>query len=111
MVAPVVRSKVLFCSLAASFLWCRANVVWASAVEDYLYEFTQMQKTDPNGFYLMVAGVSLIAFLALTIFAGFMFYLYKGWGAEQAEDARHRAAAQARAGAKATDKEGPPAAS
>ena len=70
MVAPVVRSKVLFCSLAASFLWCRANVVWASAVEDYLYEFTQMQKTDPNGFYLMVAGVSLIAFLALTIFAG-----------------------------------------
>lgn len=101
MVAPVVRSKVLFCSLAASLLWFRANVVFASAVEDYLYEFTQMQKTDPNGFYLMVAGVSLIAFLALTIFAGFMFYLYKGWGAEQAEDARHQALTRARA----TDKE------
>lgn len=102
MVALVVRSKILFCSLAASLLWCRPNIVWASAVEDYLYEFTQMQKTDPNGFYLMVAGVSLIAFLALTIFAGFMFYLYKGWGAEQAEDARHQAIARARA----TDKEG-----
>lgn len=111
MVAPVVRSKILLCTMAASLLWCRASAAGASAVEDYLYEFSQMQKTDPNGFYLMVAGVSLIAFLAMTIFAGFMFYLYKGWGAEQAEDARHRAAAQARAGAKATDKEEPPAAS
>lgn len=49
----------------------------AGGVEDYLYDWSQMQKTDPNGFYLMCGGIGLMVFLSLTILAGFIYYLYK----------------------------------
>jgi hypothetical protein len=62
-----------FCLFALS-----ARPAWAGGVEDYLYDMGQMQKTDPNGFNLMIAGISLIVFLSLTIFGGFIWYLYKG---------------------------------
>ena len=62
-------------ALLSAFVHCQP--VFAGGVEDYLYEWSQMQKTDPNGFYLMVGGISLMVFLSLTIFAGFIYYLYK----------------------------------
>ena len=49
----------------------------ADGVEAYLYDFAQQQKTDPQGFYLMIGCVCLIAFLALTIFGGFLYYLFQ----------------------------------
>lgn len=68
------------------------SCAFAGGVEDYLYDWSQMRKTDPNGFYLMIGGISLIVFLSLTIFGGFIYYLYKGWGEEQKSEARRAAA-------------------
>jgi hypothetical protein len=55
--------------LLASFCLFALTVrpAWAGGVEDYLYDMGQMQKTDPNGFNLMIVGISLIFFLSLTI--------------------------------------------
>ena len=49
-------------------------------VQVMLFEMDRMQKTDPHGFYLMIGCVTMLAFLALTIFGGFIYYLYKDAG-------------------------------
>lgn len=67
--------RLFFAALVMTVCALPAN---AGGVEDYLYDMGQMQKTDPNGFTLMIIGISLIVFLSLTIFGGFVWYLYKG---------------------------------
>ena len=52
-----------------------------NSVEVYMFEMNRIRETDPNGFMLMICGVSLMAFLALTIFGGFIYYLYRPSGA------------------------------
>ncbi|MBN8659525.1 MAG: hypothetical protein J0M35_04125 [Candidatus Obscuribacter phosphatis] len=101
------RTFTLLRFLIASLLWvCLLSLLspscaFAGGVEDYLYDWSQMRKTDPNGFYLMIGGISLIVFLSLTIFGGFIYYLYKGWGEEQKSEARRVAAMRAKADADA----------
>lgn len=55
------------------------------SVQVMMFEMDRMRTTDPNGFLLMVCSVSLLAFLALTIFGGFIFYLYKDAGKKKAD--------------------------
>ncbi len=55
------------------------------SVQVMLFEMGNMRKTDPNGFYLMIGSVTLLAFLALTIFGGFIFYLYKDTGKKKSD--------------------------
>jgi hypothetical protein len=55
------------------------------SVQVMLFEMGRMQQTDPRGFYLMIGCVSLLAFLALTIFGGFIYYLYKGTGKKKSD--------------------------
>ncbi|MBS1993199.1 MAG: hypothetical protein JSS83_21935 [Cyanobacteria bacterium SZAS LIN-3] len=55
------------------------------SVQVMLYEMERLKTTDPNGFWLMIISVSLLAFLALTIFGGFIFYLYKDAGKRKAD--------------------------
>jgi hypothetical protein len=54
-------------------------------VQVMLFEMGRMQKTDPNGFYLMIGCVSMLVFLALTIFGGFIYYLYKDTGKKKSD--------------------------
>jgi hypothetical protein len=55
------------------------------SVQVMLFEMQRMRQTDPNGFNLMIVSVSLLAFLALTIFGGFIYYLYKPTGKNKAD--------------------------
>jgi hypothetical protein len=55
------------------------------SVQVMLYEMERLKTTDPNGFWLMIISVCLLAFLALTIFGGFIFYLYKDAGKTKAD--------------------------
>ncbi|MBX9941357.1 MAG: hypothetical protein K2Y32_18990 [Candidatus Obscuribacterales bacterium] len=93
-----IRTFAVFRLLFAATFWVcllcllDSSCAFAGGVEDYLYDWSQMRKTDPNGFYLMIGGISLIVFLSLTIFGGFIYYLYKGWGEEQKSEARRAAA-------------------
>jgi hypothetical protein len=48
-------------------------------MSDWFREFFEQRVTDPQAFYLMCGCISLIVFLACTIFFGFLWYLY-GWG-------------------------------
>jgi len=50
------------------------------SVSVMMFEMARMQKNDPRGFYLMIGCVTMLAFLALTIFGGFIYYLYRGSG-------------------------------
>jgi hypothetical protein len=54
----------------------------AGGADDWFREFFDVRNTDPQAFYLMCGCVSLIVFLALTIFGGFIACLY-GWGSPQ----------------------------
>jgi hypothetical protein len=54
-------------------------------VQLMLFEMERMQKTDPRGFYLMIGCVSMLAFLALTIFGGFIYYLYRDAGKKKSD--------------------------
>ena len=54
-------------------------------VQVMLFEMSNMRKTDPQGFYLMIGSVALLAFLALTIFGGFIYYLYKDVGKKKSD--------------------------
>jgi hypothetical protein len=55
------------------------------SVQVMMFEMGRMQKTDPNGFTLMIVSVSLLAFLALTIFGGFIYYLYRPTGKKKSD--------------------------
>ena len=55
------------------------------SVQVFMFEMERMKTSDPNGFTLMIVSVSLIAFLALTIFGGFIFYLYKDAGKKKSD--------------------------
>jgi len=55
------------------------------SVQVMMFEMERMKTTDPNGFLLMIVSVSLLAFLALTIFGGFIFYLYKDAGKKKSD--------------------------
>ena len=47
-------------------------------MNDWFREFLELQTKDPQAFFLMIASISLLVFLSLTIFGGFIWYLYKG---------------------------------
>ena len=50
------------------------------SVQVYMFEMNRIRQTDPQGFTLMICGVSLMVFLSLTILGGFIYFLYKGTG-------------------------------
>jgi hypothetical protein len=47
-------------------------------MNDWFREFLELQTKDPQAFFLMIGCISLLVFLSLTIFGGFIWYLYKG---------------------------------
>ncbi len=47
-------------------------------MNDWFREFLELQTKDPQAFFLMTGCISLLVFLSLTIFGGFIWYLYKG---------------------------------
>jgi len=47
-------------------------------MNDWFREFLELQTKDPQAFFLMIGCISLLVFLSLTIFGGFIWYLYYG---------------------------------
>lgn len=56
----------------------QAAPAFAGGADDYFREFLDQRNSDPQAFALMCGCVALIVFLALTIFGGFIWFLYFG---------------------------------
>lgn len=61
-----------------TFAITQAAPAFAGGADDYFREFLEQRNSDPQAFALMCGCVALIVFLALTIFGGFIWFLYFG---------------------------------
>lgn len=67
----------LFTAISCLIVSC-CQRAFAGGADDYFREFIEQRNTDPQAFMLMCGCVGLIVFLALTIFGGFIWFLYFG---------------------------------
>lgn len=74
---PVAAARRSLYTVLATLLLCPSGA-WAGGAEDYFREFLEQRTNDPQAFTLMCCCIGLIVFLALTIFGGFIWFLYFG---------------------------------